>query len=562
MSRSKINAAMVKKCFLAGAESLTAKADYINELNVFPVPDGDTGTNMSMTIEAAAKEVASLSDSCSMSELSRAISMGSLRGARGNSGVILSQFLRGFSKLAEENEELDAKLISAAFNRAAETAYKAVMKPKEGTILTVARGVAEKTSELAMDNSLKAGDFADEVLHHAEYVLSKTPDLLPVLKEAGVVDSGGQGLVEFIRGVADFVNKRKGERSEVKVLETKRNLSSEPDREVLEKADIKFAYCTEFILETKESISEKEEADLKNFLNSIGDSIVCVAMDKIVKVHVHTNHPGTVFEEALKLGELTSLKVDNMRKEHNERLFKNHSEEASDEQLEEKPAEAAEMKKYGFAAVASGDGLKDIFISLGADAVISGGQTMNPSTDDILKACEGINAETIFLFPNNKNILLASQQAASFSEDKKIIVIPSKTIPQGITAMIGFVEEYTAEENEKTMTDLLSTVKTGEITYAVRDTEIDGKKISEGDIIAIDDSTISAVGKAIDTTTMELIDNLTDDESSVITIYYGADMDAEQAERLSKKVADKYPDIEVEVSAGGQNVYYYIVSVE
>ncbi len=555
MAAAKINAATVRLCFLAGADSLSAKSDLINELNVFPVPDGDTGTNMAMTIESAVKEVASLKSDCSMEELSHAIAMGSLRGARGNSGVILSQFLRGFSKVAEEHDELDARLIAAAINRAAETAYKAVMKPKEGTILTVAKGVAEKSTELSMDNSLKPGKFADEVLHHAEYVLSQTPELLPVLKEAGVVDSGGQGLVEFIRGVADFVNHRKNEVTVSLSEEETVKTTAEPNREVLEAADIKFGYCTEFILETKESFSEKAEADLKKFLNSIGDSIVCVAMDKIVKVHVHTNHPGTVFEEALKLGELTSLKVDNMRKEHNERLFR--MEGGKSEEIREEP-----VKKYGFAVVASGDGIREIFESLGADAVINGGQTMNPSTEDILKACEGIAAENIFLFPNNKNILLASQQAARIAENKRIIVIPSKTIPQGITAMIGFVEDYSVEENEETMTELLSTVKTGEITYAVRDTEIDGKKIAEGDIIGIDDNTVAAVGKAIDTTTMELIDSMVDDESSVITIYYGAEMDEAQAERLSGKVQDKYPDIEVEVNAGGQNVYYYIVSVE
>ena len=552
MSIAKINAATVRMCFLAGADSLSAKSDLINELNVFPVPDGDTGTNMAMTIESAVKEVASLKNNCSMEELSHAIAMGSLRGARGNSGVILSQFLRGFSKVAEEHDELDARLIAAAFNRAAETAYKAVMKPKEGTILTVAKGVAEKSTELSMDNSLKPGKFADEVLHHAEYVLSQTPELLPVLKEAGVVDSGGKGLVEFIRGVADFVNNRKTEVNIDLKAEKSENLSAEPNREVLETADIKFGYCTEFILETREAFGEKEEAELKEFLNSIGDSIVCVAMDRMVKVHVHTNHPGTVFEEALKLGELTSLKVDNMRKEHNERLFKMDGEKA--EEIKEQA-----YKKYGFAVVA---GIKEIFESLGADAVINGGQTMNPSTEDILKACEGIAAENIFLFPNNKNILLASKQAAAMAEGKKIIVIPSKTIPQGITAMIGFVEDFSVEENEETMTELLSTVKTGEITYAVRDTEIDGKKISEGDIIGIDDHTVCAVGKAIDTTTMELINSMVDEDSSVITIYYGSEMDEAQADRLAGKVADKYPDIEVEVNAGGQNVYYYIVSVE
>ena len=550
-----INGETLRQAIISGANNISSIKARINDLNIFPVPDGDTGTNMTMTVMSAVNEAMKLSGDADMHAVCKAIATGSLKGARGNSGVILSQFLRGFSMVAGENEELDVKLVAAGFRRAADTAYKAVMKPKEGTILTVARGIAEKTSELAADDSISAGEFANEVLKYAEHVLSNTPELLPVLKEAGVVDSGGQGLVEFVRGAADYVNGRKRV-NYASDISGQEKMTAEPKPGVLESADIKFAYCTEFILESKSSFTDEQEAKLKSFLNSIGDSIVCVAMDKTVKVHVHTNHPGTVFEEALKLGELTSLKVDNMRKEHNERLFKNEKEEPRLIRTEER------KKKFGFAVVATGEGLKEIFVGLGADAVISGGQTMNPSTEDLLEECRKINAETVFLFPNNKNIILAAKQAAQMSEDRKIIVIPSKTIPQGISSMIGFIEEYSTEENERTMTELLSTVKTGEVTFAVRDTEIDGKMISEGDIIAIDDNGIAAVGKAIDTTTAELIENMVDEESSVVTIYYGNGLDEAQAKGLSEKISSKYPDLEVELNDGGQNLYYYIVSVE
>lgn len=564
-----INAQAVRSCFLAAAENLSANQEIINELNVFPVPDGDTGTNMTMTIQSAAREVAALGEDCTMTDVCRAISMGSLRGARGNSGVILSQLLRGFAKTAAEYEELTPNIVAAAFDKATETAYKAVMKPKEGTILTVAHGISAKAAELVKTKHLSAQDFADEILHHAEYVLSQTPEMLPVLKEAGVVDSGGRGLVEVVRGAADLLNGRRTEVKEMpKASEVKFDASG-INEEVVAAADIKFGYCTEFILEADKPFGANDEANLKKFLESIGDSIVCVAMDEIVKVHVHTNHPGTVFEEALKYGSLASVKVDNMRKEHNERLFKlqNGSYEevgnkAESQEKSEENAAPAEHKDFGFVAVSAGDGLTEVFKQLGVDQVISGGQTMNPSTEDILKAVELVNADTVYVLPNNKNIVLAANQAAELVEDKKVVVIPSKTVPQGITAMISFIAENSAEDNEAAMKEALGTVRTGEITYAVRDTEIDGKKIASGDFIGIDDDGIAAVGQSIDSTALELVASMADEDSEVITVYYGSELDEDSANVLASKIEAKYPDADIEVTNGGQPVYYYIISVE
>ena len=560
----KFDARAVKYCFLAGAENLSANQELINELNVFPVPDGDTGTNMTMTITSAANEVAALSDSCTMEQVCKAISMGSLRGARGNSGVILSQLLRGFTRFIGDFEELTPAILARACKKATETAYKAVMKPKEGTILTVAKGACEKALELADDKNITAAQFADEVLHHAEYVLSETPNMLPVLKEAGVVDSGGKGLVEVIRGIADFLNGRKAEINIKPESSAVKMDASGINKDVVAAADIKFGYCTEFILEAEKPFGEKEEKDMKRFLESMGDSIVCVAMDEIVKVHVHTNHPGLVFEEALKYGALTSLKVDNMRNEHNERLFKleNGSDEEKSSEDKTETAEPEEKKPYGFVTVSSGDGLSEVFNGLGVDRIIAGGQTMNPSTDDLLQAINSINADVVYVLPNNKNIVLAANQAAELAEDREVVVIPSKTIPQGITALINFIPDYSADENKEAMCEALSAVKSGEITYAVRDTEIDGKKIANGDIMGIDDNGISAVGKNIQDTTIELIDSLADEDSEVITIYYGEGMSEEDAEALRSRVEEKYPDAEVESTYGGQPVYYYIVSVE
>ena len=564
-----INAQAVRSCFLAAAENLSANQEIINELNVFPVPDGDTGTNMTMTIQSAAKEVAALGEDCTMADVCRAISMGSLRGARGNSGVILSQLLRGFAKTAAEYEELTPNIVAVAFDKATETAYKAVMKPKEGTILTVAHGISAKAAELVKTKHLSAQDFADEILHHAEYVLSQTPEMLPVLKEAGVVDSGGRGLVEVVRGAADLLNGRRTEVKEMpKASEVKFDASG-INEEVVAAADIKFGYCTEFILEADKPFGANDEANLEKFLESIGDSIVCVAMDEIVKVHVHTNHPGTVFEEALKYGSLASVKVDNMRKEHNERLFKlqNGSYEevgnkAESQEKSEENAAPAEHKDFGFVAVSAGDGLTEVFKQLGVDQVISGGQTMNPSTEDILKAVELVNADTVYVLPNNKNIVLAANQAAELVEDKKVVVIPSKTVPQGITAMISFIAENSAEDNEAAMKEALGTVRTGEITYAVRDTEIDGKKIASGDFIGIDDDGIAAVGQSIDSTALELVASMADEDSEVITVYYGSELDEDSANVLASKIEAKYPDADIEVTNGGQPVYYYIISVE
>ncbi|MBR1892840.1 MAG: DAK2 domain-containing protein, partial [Lachnospiraceae bacterium] len=483
-----------------------------------------------------------------------------------NSGVILSQLLRGFTRGIGEYEELTPVILARACNKATETAYKAVMKPKEGTILTVAKGASEKALELAKDKTITAAQFADEVLSHAEYVLSETPNMLPVLKEAGVVDSGGKGLVEVLRGIADLLNGRKTEINIKTGVKTPVSDASGINKEVVAAADIKFGYCTEFILETEKPFTEKDEKDMKRFLESIGDSIVCVAMDEIVKVHVHTNHPGLVFEEALKYGALTSLKVDNMRKEHNERLFKleggKYKEKTEDDTAAPEEAPAEEKKPYGFVTVSSGEGLSEVFKGLGADRIIAGGQTMNPSTDDLLQAINSINADVVYVLPNNKNIVLAAKQAAQLAEGREVIVIPSKTIPQGITAMINFIPDYSAEENKEAMCASLESVKSGEVTYAVRDTEIDGKKIANGDIMGIDDKGICAVGKEIEDTTIELIDNLADEDSEVITIYYGEGMSEDDAESLRSKVEEKYSDAEVEATYGGQPVYYYVVSVE
>ena len=568
MSIEKIDARAVRQCFLCAANNLNANKERINELNVFPVPDGDTGTNMTMTITSAAKEVASLPETADMRTVCKGISMGSLRGARGNSGVILSQLLRGFTKVAQEYEELDAPILAAAFNKAVETAYKAVMKPKEGTILTVARGISEKANELAEDTSLSTEEFVSQVLQHGEYVLSQTPELLPVLKEAGVVDSGGTGLIEVIRGVLDCIQGK-----EVTLNLEVTQTSAEPqgiNRDAVANADIKFGYCTEFIVNLERVFNSQNEADFKKFLESIGDSIVCVAMEDIVKVHVHTNHPGRAFEEGLKYGYLTNMKVDNMREEHNERLFKldggKYEEiDGNGSGVVDKAEEAdvpAEKKDFGFITVSVGDGLTEVFKGLGADVVISGGQTMNPSTEDILDAVAKVNADTVFVLPNNKNIILAASQAADLSEDKNVIVIPSKSIPQGITALINFIPDHTAEENRQEMTDALSLVKTGEVTYAVRDTEIDGHTIHSGDIMGIGDHAILAVGQEINATVKDMVEAMVDEDTELITLYYGDQITEEKANVLAELLNEAYPDVEVEVQEGDQPIYYYIISVE
>ena len=559
MEVSIINAAVFAKMFLAGAKNLEAKKEWINELNVFPVPDGDTGTNMSMTIMSAAKAVSEL-ENPTMKELAKAISSGSLRGARGNSGVILSQLFRGFTKVIAEYDELDVVILTEAMQKAVETAYKAVMKPKEGTILTVAKGAANKALELC-DDTDDIVFFVDEVIKEADHVLSKTPDMLPVLKQAGVVDSGGQGLVQVLKGGYDsLIGKEidysiEGSAASAGVMK----ITAETE------ADIKFGYCTEFIIVLNQPLTEKQEHEYKNFLESIGDSIVVVADDEIVKTHVHTNDPGLAIQEALKHGSLSKIKIDNMREEHQEKLIKDAEKLAKEQKEEEtKKEEKAEepRKEIGFISVSIGAGVNEIFNGLGVDYIIEGGQTMNPSTEDMLNAIDHVNADNIFILPNNKNIVLAANQAASLVEDKKIIVIPTKTIPQGITALINFIPDQSAEENAERMTEELENVKTGQVTYAVRDTVIDDKEIKQGDYMGIGDKSILAVGKDIKSTTEDMVAEMVDEESAIICIYYGEEVTEEDANALGAALEEKYPEVEVEIHFGGQPIYYYVISVE
>ena len=558
MEVSTINAAVFAKMFLAGAKNLEAKKEWINELNVFPVPDGDTGTNMSMTIMSAAKAVSEL-ENPTMKELAKAISSGSLRGARGNSGVILSQLFRGFTKVIAEYDELDVVILTEAMQKAVETAYKAVMKPKEGTILTVAKGAANKALELC-DDTDDIVFFVDEVIKEADHVLSKTPDMLPVLKQAGVVDSGGQGLVQVLKGGYDSLIGKEIDYS----IEGSAASAGVMKITVETEADIKFGYCTEFIIVLNQPLTEKQEHEYKNFLESIGDSIVVVADDEIVKTHVHTNDPGLAIQEALKHGSLSKIKIDNMREEHQEKLIKDAEKLAKEQKEEETKEEKAEepRKEMGFISVSIGAGVNEIFNGLGVDYIIEGGQTMNPSTEDMLNAIDHVNADNIFILPNNKNIVLAANQAASLVEDKKIIVIPTKTIPQGITALINFIPDQSAEENAERMTEELENVKTGQVTYAVRDTVIDDKEIKQGDYMGIGDKSILAVGKDIKSTTEDMVAEMIDEESAIICIYYGEEVTEEDANALGAALEEKYPEVEVEIHFGGQPIYYYVISVE
>ncbi len=546
-----LDAVLAQKMFLAGAKNLEAKKEWINELNVFPVPDGDTGTNMTMTIMSAAKEVAAIENPDFVS-LSKAISTGSLRGARGNSGVILSQLFRGFTKEVKNAEEINSTVLAKSFERAVETAYKAVMKPKEGTILTVAKGVADKTVELAR----KTDDLEVIIRGAIEYgdeVLNRTPEMLPILKQAGVVDSGGQGLMQVLKGAFDvFLGKEVDFTVEQPVASPAQTAGSKAE------ADIRFGYCTEFIIMLEKEYTAQTEKEFKAYLESIGDSIVVVSDEDIVKVHVHTNDPGLAIQKALTYGSLTKMKIDNMREEHQERLIKDAEKAAQEQKKEEKEP----PKEYGFIAVSVGEGLSEIFKGLGVDIVIEGGQTMNPSTEDILKAVEQINAKTVYVLPNNKNIILAANQAASLTEDKEVVIVPSKTIPQGITALINFVEGQSGDENLQNMTEEMSKVKTGEVTYAVRDTQIDGKVIKENDIMGIGDAGISAVGQSVKGTTLDMLDDLIDENSELVSIYYGEGMSEEDAQELAEAVTASHAGIECEVNYGGQPVYYYIVSVE
>ena len=553
-----IDAKTLQKMFIAGAKNLEAKKEWINELNVFPVPDGDTGTNMTLTIMSAAKEVGGITEP-TMENMAKAISTGSLRGARGNSGVILSQLFRGFTREIKKYEEINTEVLSRACVKAVETAYKAVMKPKEGTILTVAKGMADKACEMLGETD-DLTVVIDEIIKHGDYVLSQTPEMLPVLKQAGVVDSGGQGLMTVLKGAYDAFL---GKEVDYTLDEVSAPSGINKDDIPMEEADIKFGYCTEFIINLDKPMSDETEKSFKEFLESIGDSIVLVADDEIVKVHVHTNQPGEAFTRALTYGSLSRMKIDNMREEHHERIIKNAEKLAEQQKAEEEKKKTDEpKKKYGFIAVSVGEGLDEIFKGLNVDYIISGGQTMNPSTEDILNAVEKVNAETIFVLPNNKNIILAANQAESLVEDKNVIVIPSKTIPQGISAMIGFVEDNSAEDNKEAMTDSMSYVKTGEITYAVRDTVIDDKEIREGNIMGIGDEGILSVGDDITATTVDMIKKMQDEDSEIVSIYYGEGVTEDEAQTLASKLSEELPDLEVEVYSGGQPVYYYIASVE
>ncbi len=565
MATKTINVDMFKKMFLAGAQNIEAKKEYINELNVFPVPDGDTGTNMSLTIMAAAKEVTAL-ERPDMKDLAKAISSGSLRGARGNSGVILSQLLRGFTKSIREEKQIDVRGLAAACARARDTAYKAVMKPKEGTILTVATGIADRAAKMAEETE-DLEVFLPEVIQYAQEVLEKTPELLPVLKEAGVVDSGGQGLVEVIRGAYDaFLGKEidyssiaSGTGAGVKATASGRQ----------ETADIKFGYCTEFIILTEKEFTDGDEREFKGYLSSIGDSIVCVADDDVVKVHVHTNDPGLAIQKALTYGQLSRMKIDNMREEHQEKLIRDAqklaaSQAAKDaEEKQSKEQKSDEIRKpMGFIAVSIGEGLNEIFRELGTDYIIEGGQTMNPSTEDMLNAIDQVNADCVFILPNNKNIVLAANQAKELVEDKRVVVIPTKTIPQGITAIINYMPDAGVKENEDAMLEGIRNVKSGQVTYAVRDTRIDEKEIHEGDIMGIGDAGILAVGKSVEETTKELLAQLVDEDSELISLYYGEEVKQEDADRFIAGIESAYPDLDVDAHFGGQPIYYYILAVE
>ncbi len=554
-----IDAQMVAKMFLGGAKNLESKKEWINELNVFPVPDGDTGTNMTLTITAAAGEVGNLEE-LNMETLAKCISSGSLRGARGNSGVILSQLLRGFTKGIKDQEELDVIDLANAMQKAVETAYKAVMKPKEGTILTVAKGAALKAAELAQSME-DMEEFCRLVIEEAQEVLSRTPDMLPVLKEAGVVDSGGQGLVEVLKGCYDALLGKEVDYSfETPKKESEVRISARTE------AEIRFGYCTEFIIILEKAYDEKTELEFKAFLESIGDSIVVVSDDDIVKVHVHTNDPGLAIQRALTYGALSRMKIDNMRLEHEEKLIKDASRIAAEQkkQDEAKKAEKKEepRKEMGFISVSIGEGIGEIFKGLGVDYLIEGGQTMNPSTEDMLEAISQVNADHIFILPNNKNIILAANQAGSLTSDKHVIVIPTKTVPQGITAMVNYIPEETPGENELRMQEEIQNVKTGQVTYAVRDTKIDDKEIHLGDIMGIGDDGILAVGKEVQETALSMMEELVDADSEIIGVYYGEEVSEEDAQALGEKIAEKYPNTEVEVHYGGQPIYYYVVSVE
>ena len=565
MEITSINTESLSRMFLAGAKNLEAKKEWINELNVFPVPDGDTGTNMSMTIMSAAREVGALSNP-TMKELAKAISSGSLRGARGNSGVILSQLFRGFCKVIKEYDEVDVSVLCDAFQKAVETAYKAVMKPKEGTILTVAKGMSDRALELC-DDTEDLVYFCEEVIKEGDRVLDLTPEMLPVLKQAGVVDSGGQGLMQVMKGAMDALLGKEVDYT----IEGAETIKKAPEStgtsyniEAQANQEIKFAYCTQFLIMLDTPITLQQENEFKSYLETIGDSIVVVADDEIVKVHVHTNDPGLAMQRGLTYGSLTTIIIENMKLERDEKISALKEKEMQSagipEEKEEKPAEPP--KEMGFISVSIGEGINEIFKGLGVDYIIEGGQTMNPSTEDMLNAIEKVNAKTVFILPNNKNIILAANQAASLVEDKKIIVIPTKTIPQGITALINYIPDSTPEDNEQRMSSEISMVKTGQVTYAVRDTVIDDKEIKQDDFMGIGDSGILSVGQNLEPTVMDMMKQLVDEDSAIVSIYYGEDTKEEDANALGEKIGEAFPDVEIEVHYGGQPIYYYVISVE
>ena len=564
MEITTINAELLAKMFLAGAKNLEVKKEWINELNVFPVPDGDTGTNMSMTIMSAAKEVAAL-EKPDMKSLAKAISSGSLRGARGNSGVILSQLFRGFTKVMGEYEELNVQILSDAFQKSVETAYKAVMKPKEGTILTVAKGMADRALELS-DETEDLVTFCEEVIKEGDRVLDLTPEMLPVLKQAGVVDSGGQGLMQVLKGALDALLGKEIDTTVVIPAEkpageaassTSYNIEAQANQE------IKFAYCTQFLIMLEKPITDKQESEFKSYLETIGDSIVVVADDEIVKVHVHTNDPGLAMQRGLTYGGLTTIIIENMKLERDEKISALKEKEMQSAGLPDAEPKATEPpKEMGFISVSIGEGINEIFKGLGVDYIIEGGQTMNPSTEDMLNAIDKVNAKNIFILPNNKNIILAANQAASLTEDKNIIVVPTKTIPQGITALINYIPDSTPEENEERMKSEIGVVKTGQVTYAVRDTVIDDNETKQDEYMGIGDSGILSVGQNLEPTVMDMMHQLIDEDSAIVSVYYGSDMKEEDADALGSKIEEAFPDVEVEVHYGGQPIYYYVISVE
>ena len=564
MEITTINAELLAKMFLAGAKNLEVKKEWINELNVFPVPDGDTGTNMSMTIMSAAKEVAAL-EKPDMKSLAKAISSGSLRGARGNSGVILSQLFRGFTKVMGEYEELNVQILSDAFQKSVETAYKAVMKPKEGTILTVAKGMADRALELS-DETEDLVTFCEEVIKEGDRVLDLTPEMLPVLKQAGVVDSGGQGLMQVLKGALDALLGKEIDTTVVIPAEKPAGeaaSSASYNIEAQANQEIKFAYCTQFLIMLEKPITDKQESEFKSYLETIGDSIVVVADDEIVKVHVHTNDPGLAMQRGLTYGGLTTIIIENMKLERDEKISALKEKEMQSAGLPDAEPKATEPpKEMGFISVSIGEGINEIFKGLGVDYIIEGGQTMNPSTEDMLNAIDKVNAKNIFILPNNKNIILAANQAASLTEDKNIIVVPTKTIPQGITALINYIPDSTPEENEERMKSEIGVVKTGQVTYAVRDTVIDDKEIKQDDYMGIGDSGILSVGQNLESTVMDMMHQLIDEDSAIVSVYYGSDMKEEEADALGSKIEEAFPDVEVEVHYGGQPIYYYVISVE